>query len=337
MNRPMKSGNAGNSGNGGGGGNDGMKRRSGGTIRSVRMGLLAFAAAACATGATRERDASESLSASVAEIAGELVHAVEVRTDVSRMRVLVHEVLEGREEAPYALRTQTTTAQSAQLARELEHELVLALSSRLNLLAVDQAERGAQAAPQESMQSRAERFGATHALVGEFVREGDDLLVTVRLIDTENLLIVGVARGLVPLESLQGGRRVTEAAAEPEASIVPTDVARTGVVAAASPAPSGTEPVSARSYEVGEKWREPAGRAAAPEAAAERQAEKTEPEAGAATATAAREPENEPGKPADPPAEKPAPPPAEPRTEELSVVRGQGPAAERLRRQRGDE
>jgi len=84
----------------------------------------------------------------------------------------------------------------------LEHELVIALATRMNVIesehddALSNGNSVPASAPNaESIMAR----GATHLVVGDYVRERDVLQVNLRLVDAESRLIIAAARGAVRL------------------------------------------------------------------------------------------------------------------------------------------
>ncbi|MEM9381338.1 MAG: hypothetical protein AAGB93_15400 [Planctomycetota bacterium] len=81
-------------------------------------------------------------------------------------------------------------------------ELEMALGNRMNVVGAGDLASGALESPatevagrpEQSLAQRAERTGATHALLGSFVRDGDDLDLSVRLIELDSEWIVATAR-----------------------------------------------------------------------------------------------------------------------------------------------
>ena len=81
-------------------------------------------------------------------------------------------------------------------------ELEMALGNKMNVVGAGDLASGPLESPAtevarkptQSLAQRAERTGATHALLGSFVRDGDDLDLSVRLIELDSEWIVATAR-----------------------------------------------------------------------------------------------------------------------------------------------
>jgi len=164
--------------------------------------LLFLSAAGCVGLEPADQPAGD-----VDSIADKLVQNARERADLRQVRVWVTPIRETR------LRTTTTrtSPSSSTGPREpaedvvglrLEHELVIALATRLNVIESEHddvlASGNATPAAVPSAESILAR-GATHLVVGDYVRERDLLQVNLRLVDADSRLIVAAARGAVRL------------------------------------------------------------------------------------------------------------------------------------------
>ncbi len=172
-------------------------------LPSLAACLLLTLAAGCTTLGIPEKQPSQPYAGdAVAKIADQLVKSAELRADLSTMRVIVYGNQEARPEKGLAYRNLSNPEELGFITRELEHEFMLALSGKLHLLDVELAGTNAPKLGQTSIQDAAEHYAATHVLVSEFVRHGDDLVVSARLIEAGTLLIVAAARGVVSVKQL---------------------------------------------------------------------------------------------------------------------------------------
>lgn len=152
------------------------------TAASLSLILLA----SCASTPQRESVVLP-VEGAVEELSSQIVSTARLRTDLSGMRVCVHDI-QAREGA---------SARSAAIGDALEREFVVALSNDLNLLDAEFSGADAPSLEVDGPSSVGEHHGATHLLVGSYHERGEDLVVTVRLIDAESHLIVSAARGTV--------------------------------------------------------------------------------------------------------------------------------------------
>jgi len=142
------------------------------------------------------------IDASIERLADTLVRAAEVRIDVSAMRLCVHEFQGSTAEQVYGHWVKQQGLELSSVGAALEHEFMVALSSRLHLLDSSLAGPGAPRLHADPLEAVADHVGATHALVGSFMRRDDQLAVSVRIVDARSLLIVAAARGVVPFAPL---------------------------------------------------------------------------------------------------------------------------------------
>jgi hypothetical protein len=192
-------------------------------LRWLAPGMLCVVTGACAGIAPEDE-----LGGDVERLAERLVQTARERTDLRQLRVWVAEIHETR---PQTARASAGGASDDLIALQLEHELVIALAMRLNVIdseLVEPAATGASAALVE----RAAAQSATHVLVGDYVRQRDVLQVTVRLIDADSHLIAAAARGTVRLAQVgpMSLDRWTRNAKEPRAPALAASGAAPGTV-----------------------------------------------------------------------------------------------------------
>lgn len=132
----------------------------------------------------------------VSDISGDLVGVAETRVNVAAMRLWVEEIH----------RTDASTVTGAfgathhgsdSLGLILEHEFVVALARRVNLVDKEAADMPDTATLNPTLAERAEFYEATHVLVGDYIVQGGDVMVSVRLVDAKTRLIVAAASGVL--------------------------------------------------------------------------------------------------------------------------------------------
>jgi len=133
----------------------------------------------------------------VAQIANRLVEVAEARADLRHIRAYVHEM----NELSAADGRHATSA----IATEIEHQLLLALHSRINVIDTQLSELGA--ASHADPLNSARSYHATHVLIGDYARDGDDLMVCLRLVDVESKVIVAASEGHIPMLALSDDAR----------------------------------------------------------------------------------------------------------------------------------
>jgi len=130
---------------------------------------------------------------SVCAIVDRLVCIAELRTDLRSLRVSIHEFR--RDAAAVDARVVSDRAREDRIRHALEREFLLVLANRLYVVetgAASAAEDDAQAAPS----------GPTHLLVGDYVDRGEEIVLSVRLVDAHTGVIVAATRGTVPVPAL---------------------------------------------------------------------------------------------------------------------------------------
>jgi hypothetical protein len=178
-------------------------------VACAPLALVALALAAlsqgCASTAPEAHaplSAEEGFDASVEVLADAIVRAAEQRVDTNALRVYVDELREARDVREGKVRIYTGGEELATVGRELQRELIVALTSRLNLIDVDLARRTSGLPEDAPVDEIARAVGATHALVGTFSPRRDELEILVRLVDADNLVIVAAVSGVLSIEDL---------------------------------------------------------------------------------------------------------------------------------------
>jgi len=172
--------------------------------------LLASASAACSVFPGNMRH-------SVDQICTDLLSATEKRQDLGPLRVMVFRIhqLEGTPAGPQKVKYNP--------GPELEHEVVVSLAPRLNIVESEYSKPGtldaASGAEEEHSASKereedkhsegeheidlqilAERHNATVILVGDWSwLDSESLTLSLRLVDVRSGLVIGAARGVVLL------------------------------------------------------------------------------------------------------------------------------------------
>ena len=159
--------------------------------RRLAAGMLCLGAGACAG-----LEPSDELGGDVDRLAERLVQTARERADLRQIRVWVAEIHETR---PETTRASMRDAPDDMIGMRLEHELVIALATRLNVVESEIVEPALATPARATLGESAAARGATHVLVGDYVRQRDALQITVRLVDAESRLIVAAARGAVKL------------------------------------------------------------------------------------------------------------------------------------------
>ena len=166
-------------------------------IRGTPAVLLAavLVGSACSTYSDNERNGR-----SIAEIANELADVAETRADLRHVRAYVHAVneLAARDGRRYS---------TAAIATELEHQLLLALHSRFNVVDTELSKPDPDAGRDPLL--AADFYQATHLLIGDFARDGDELMLCLRLVDADSKLIVAASEGSVPFLNLSDDARAS--------------------------------------------------------------------------------------------------------------------------------
>ena len=168
--------------------------------RVLRLPILVLGLAAAASCASTS---SRSGTQAVDRISDRLVEAAELRADVRAMRVCVHWIHELNPGTGARVMGSTLAhGGRGELEIKLQHRFIDSLSNRLNVVEFELAEKENPEVMSSGMMALMEAFDVTHILVGDFVRRGDGLDVSVRLVDAETFLIVASASGVVPVAAL---------------------------------------------------------------------------------------------------------------------------------------
>ena len=174
--------------------------------------FLALFTLGCAATETRDESFLIPTRDSIGELSARLVETARLRTDLSGMRVCVHDI-----------RSRTVPdGRSRAIGDALEREFTVALASDLNLLDVEYSGPDAPTLAVDGLDEVSEHHGATHLLVGSFQERTEDMVVTVRLIDASSHLIVAAARGAVPIADFDALGSWTPEIAEVSPRVEPT-------------------------------------------------------------------------------------------------------------------
>ena len=164
------------------------------------LGVLALVLSACVAPATRAPEPLAPFDAAIADLTHQLVATAASRTAVGSMRVVVDRIEPAEpatgELARVAGRELATDAFSDVLGAELTE----ALSLELHVFADGPGD--------ESLAERAQRLGATHAVVGSWIRDRGQVDVSLRLVDLGSGLIVAPARVRFGYEAVDAYERV---------------------------------------------------------------------------------------------------------------------------------
>jgi FlgO protein len=147
--------------------------------------------------------ASAALAEPVAALADDLMRSLEQRKDPRTMMVLVYEIHEVNTSNPHSGQGGDEEAHiESEIGTRLEHELVVALSGKVNIVESEHAD-GRSAGPGDAgLRELAESYGANAVLAGDFVEKQGELHVTLRIVDIESMLIVAAASSMIPRSSL---------------------------------------------------------------------------------------------------------------------------------------
>ena len=90
---------------------------------------------------------------------------------------------------------------------ELQKEVVVAIANRLNVVETELGNANAPDLRRTALHDAADHFGASHFLIGDYVMNGAEVMLSLRLVDAESSLIVSAARGPVRVPGLRGRGR----------------------------------------------------------------------------------------------------------------------------------
>jgi hypothetical protein len=131
---------------------------------------------------------------------------VKKRTDLERLRVVIHEFHKVSAEDLHG-RKDWNTAEAGHsvcsMAPVLEREFVLRLSPRLNIVEPERTPLQANGAVPADLKTTAEHHRANAILVGEYVEIGDQVYVSLRIVEVETMLVIAAARGVFAADSLR--------------------------------------------------------------------------------------------------------------------------------------
>ncbi len=215
----------------------------------------------------------------VARSVERLVESASLRVDLSTMRLCVFEI--EAELAPPDGRTAradlrwTAAPSTDAFEDEVEGQLVAALAGRVHVFDAELAgSPDVSDAPRATSLAEVAAAGATHALLGTIEQRGEELLFTVRVVDTRTSLVVAADRTLVDLDELGEWTRAVLAGRTPVADVDAAHIPLPSPIAppettrgpeptapspiAQAPAPQPTDPPSSTHKNVVAKRSEPA-------------------------------------------------------------------------------
>lgn len=167
-------------------------------IISPTAALIGIAVAASSCNSTpQQADSYSALQEAVTEIANRLIEAAELRIDMRTVRVCVHEIGADPMESRAMAASSLTVPGDDWVGRELQKEIVVAIANRLNVVDTELGRMNAPDLRKTTLHDAAKHFGASHFLVGDYVSRGDEVILSLRLVDSESNLIVAAARGVV--------------------------------------------------------------------------------------------------------------------------------------------
>ena len=170
------------------------------SLRISRLPILFLALSAVASCTSTS---SLSGAQAVDRITDRLVESAELRTDVRSLRVCVHWIREVNPQAGVRVsEIGSRHGRGKGVEQELQHRFIDSLSNRLNVIEFELAEQEDPEVMTSGMEALIEAYGVTHILVGDFVRRGKELDVSVRLVEADTLLIVASANGPIPIAAL---------------------------------------------------------------------------------------------------------------------------------------
>ncbi|MEM9802177.1 MAG: hypothetical protein AAGA20_17765 [Planctomycetota bacterium] len=164
---------------------------------------LAFGASSCVTTTYTEYDPRPSqskkadLAVEIERLADDLAQRAELRIPLGVVRVVVDDPVPVRPESARFRPTEYDEPDRRAAQAAIRYELEMALGNRMNVVGASDLTDGLAAPASVSTQSlaaRASRTRATHALLGTFVRDGDELDLSVRLVELDSEWIVATAR-----------------------------------------------------------------------------------------------------------------------------------------------
>src|SRR5262245_52841228 len=149
-----------------------MNRKESRIVRALRRAspqlaacVLTLGAAAC-TGPGFTADPESDLDG----LAVRLVEAAQARVDLRQARVWVAGI---HQTQPQITRAGMSQPREDLIGSRLDHEFVIALAGRLNVLESELSDPPATLEGKVALGERATAYGATHVVIGEYVRQGD--------------------------------------------------------------------------------------------------------------------------------------------------------------------
>ncbi len=171
------------------------------TISTATVALLALLVAGCTSTGTGGAGVARSDARPLAALAEDLVRTAELRTDTSRVKVVVTGFQPAERDVTAFGSASLQRMRDEAIGEKLVHEFVMALANRLNLIETELLE-GASPSRGADETAFVRAHGATHVLAGTWVRREDVLDISVRLIEVDTRLITASAQGVVPLKAL---------------------------------------------------------------------------------------------------------------------------------------
>lgn len=161
--------------------------------------LLSIAAAACSvTPRPTAPETGPSAQQCVSAIVDRLVCIAELRADLRSLRVFIDEFRPDPLES--STRVVSDRARRDRIRHALEREFLLVLANRLYVVETEPASvlDSVYADPDAPIVPH----GPTHLLVGDYVDRGEDVVLSVRLVDANTGVILAATRGSVPVSTL---------------------------------------------------------------------------------------------------------------------------------------
>ncbi len=167
------------------------------SVRRCLMTLVFLASGWLSYGCVVVPSARHRADEPVSAIAGRLVHALELRTDLQSVRLRLHAFQETRaRDRPVHDRNRLRRVHA--IAEELELAFLVALSQRLHVVDPELARGETFGLPDTDADWTAIPVKATHFLIGSYIRRPHDrLVVSVRIVEAHSLLVVAASQGVI--------------------------------------------------------------------------------------------------------------------------------------------
>ena len=164
------------------------------------LALLLLAGGGCAV-----RPLDRTLS-TLSDVSADLITSLEERTDLQKLRVLVYEIHRLSPVNPRVGRrhgAREAYGHGSKIGSLLEHEFVVHLSRHLNIVESEHTAGHEATATEADLKEMAEGHGANAVLAGDYMEIGDDVYVSIRIVDVESMVVLGAARGIFDSGSLR--------------------------------------------------------------------------------------------------------------------------------------